>query len=176
MNILFKVALYVISIPARLKGMKFGKNSYIGPGYDCVGYVKFGGVTLGDNIAVGKRAWFDVSDGGKIDIGDNVNIGRDAVIVSKSSVKIGEGSLFSYRVSVIDHEHDFSIKPLGHHTKGAEPVIIGKNCFIGAGAFILKGVELGDNCIVGANAVVTKSFPQNSLIGGAPAKLLKEKG
>lgn len=175
MNPIIKTALYLVSIPARLKGMKFGKNSFIAPGYDWLGYSNLKGVFAGNNVNIGKRAWLDIVEKGKIVIGDNVNIGRDCVISSKSKIEIGEGTLFSYRVSVVDHEHDFDVKPLGHKTKETSPIKIGKNCFVGAGSMILKGVELGDDCIVGANSVVTKSFPKKSVIGGVPAKLIKKK-
>ena len=55
----------------------------------------------------------------------------------------------------------------------AGPIHIGANTFIGMGALILKGVTIGPNSIVGANAVVTKSFPEGSVLGGNPAKLIK---
>ena len=53
-------------------------------------------------------------------------------------------------------------------------VKIGKNCWIGNSVTILPGVELGDNVTVGANSVVTKSFPSNCVIGGCPAKIIKQ--
>jgi acetyltransferase-like isoleucine patch superfamily enzyme len=53
-------------------------------------------------------------------------------------------------------------------------VKIGNHCWIGAGAIILKNVELGDACVVGAGAVVTKSFPNGSVIAGVPARLIIE--
>ena len=51
--------------------------------------------------------------------------------------------------------------------------MIGSNCWIGAKATILDGVHIGDGCIVAAGAVVTKSFPDNVIIGGVPAKIIK---
>jgi maltose O-acetyltransferase len=56
----------------------------------------------------------------------------------------------------------------------AEPVVIGRNCWIGGHAFILRGVTIGDNSIVAAASIVTKSVPANVLVGGIPAKVLRE--
>ena len=57
-------------------------------------------------------------------------------------------------------------------TKGLA-ITIGNNCFIGANVCITKGVTLGDHCVVGINSVVAKSFPDNSVIAGNPAKRIK---
>jgi acetyltransferase-like isoleucine patch superfamily enzyme len=57
--------------------------------------------------------------------------------------------------------------------KPEEPIVIGNDCWIGTRVIILPGVHLGNKCIVAAGAVVTRSFPDNCIIGGVPAKLLK---
>ena len=51
---------------------------------------------------------------------------------------------------------------------------IGDNCLIGKGCIILPGVKIGDNVVVGAGAVVTKDVPNNVIVGGNPAKIIKE--
>ncbi|MFP3338962.1 DapH/DapD/GlmU-related protein, partial [Micrococcus sp. SIMBA_131] len=51
-------------------------------------------------------------------------------------------------------------------------ITIGNNVFIGMNAIILHGVTIGDNCIIAAGSIVTKSFPENSIVGGNPAKLI----
>ena len=52
--------------------------------------------------------------------------------------------------------------------------VIGNNCFLGLGAKILGGVKIGDNSVIAPNAVVTHSFPNDSVIGGIPAKNIKK--
>lgn len=54
------------------------------------------------------------------------------------------------------------------------PIVIGEVCFIGANSIILKGITLGKNVIVGAGSVVCGSFPDNVIIAGNPAKIVKE--
>lgn len=168
---------YIISVPARIKGMKFGKNSFIGSGYDIDPVLK--GVVLGDNVLVGKSAWFDISKetkGAQIIIGDGTQIGRNVVISASKKISIGKKCLISYNVSVMDHDHNVlnpDLPPLeGGITEGRE-VRIEDECFIGAHSFILKGVTLGKHSVVGANSVVTKSFPAYSVIAGSPAKFLR---
>ena len=53
------------------------------------------------------------------------------------------------------------------------PVRIGDDCFIGTGSIILKGTILGNNCVVGAGSVVHGEFPDNCVIAGNPAKIIK---
>lgn len=54
------------------------------------------------------------------------------------------------------------------------PVTIGENCFIGGRSLIMPGVTIGDSCIVGAGSVVTKSVPDNCIVAGNPARILRE--
>lgn len=177
MNIISKTIGHLISIPARIKGMKFGKNSFIGPGYAVAPILK--DVELGNDVIIGRNAWLDISrktKGGQIHIGDRTQAGRNLIISACKKISIGKKCLLSYNVSIMDHDHnvlDPDISPLeGGITEGRE-VIIEDECFIGAHSFVLKGVHLGKHCVVGANSVVTKSFPAYSVIAGSPAKLVR---
>lgn len=53
------------------------------------------------------------------------------------------------------------------------PVWVGDNCYFGLNCKILGGVRIGNNVVVGANAVVTKDIPDNAVVGGVPAKIIK---
>lgn len=176
MNFWKKIIAYIISIPARMKGVKFGNNSFIGPGYDWD--PKMRGVILGDNVMIGRNAWLEISNqtkGGMIAIGGGTQIGRNAVISAARKISIGKKCLLSYNVSLVDHDHNFQpdLSPLDSGISEGREIIIGDECFIGAHSFILKGAHLGKHCVVGANSVVTESFPDYSIVAGNPAKLIK---
>ncbi len=198
MNILYKGLAQILSIPARLKGVKFGKNSFIGPGYDWL-HVGLKGVVLGDNITIGRNAWIQTryksapgearyqATAGKaryqtvpgrvlITIGNNTQIGRHVVISAIKKITIGSNCLFGYNVSLVDHDHllDPKLSPVESGLGKPEEIEIGDEAFIGAHSFILKGVHLGQHCVVGANSVVAKSFPAYSVIAGNPARLIRK--
>lgn len=60
-------------------------------------------------------------------------------------------------------------------TPDCTPVVVGNNCYFGLGAKILGGVKIGNNVTVGANAIVTKDIPDNAVVGGIPARMIKVK-
>jgi UDP-3-O-[3-hydroxymyristoyl] glucosamine N-acyltransferase len=176
MNPISKIVAYAISVPARIKGMRFGKKSFIGPGYDVAPVLK--GVVLGNDVLIGRRAWLDISrytKGAQILIGDKTQIGRNAMISAAKKITIGKKCLVSYNVSFLDHDHNFvaDVSIFDSGITEAKEIIVEDNCFIGAHSFILKGVHLGKHCVVGANSVVVNSFPDYSVIAGNPARLIK---
>ena len=88
-----------------------------------------------------------------------------------NGIEIGDGTIFAPGVKVISANHDIS--NFDEHIK-IQPIRIGKNCWLGANAVILPGVQLGNGVIVAAGAVVNKSFKDNVLVGGVPAKIIKK--
>jgi acetyltransferase-like isoleucine patch superfamily enzyme len=115
----------------------------------------------------------------EISIGDGVIMNTDVHIGCINKIVIGNNVLFASRIYITDHSHGEitkealslppSLRPL--RTKG--PVIIKNNVWIGEGVAILPGVTIGENSIIGANSVVTKCFPNNCVLAGNPAKVLK---
>ncbi|MHB1295973.1 MAG: acyltransferase [Anaerolineae bacterium] len=91
-------------------------------------------------------------------------------IQAGNGIEIGDHTIFAPNVCIVSANHD----PCDHaRWLSAEPVRIGRDCWIGANAVVLPGVTLGDGVVVGAGAVVTKSFPDRVIIGGVPARILR---
>lgn len=91
-------------------------------------------------------------------------------ISNNATVEIGEGTIWAFNLNLQTSNHN----PDNFDVAIEKNIRIGKNCWIGGNVSILAGVELGNNVIVGANSVVTKSFPDNVVIAGCPAKIIKE--
>lgn len=141
------------------------------------------GVVLGDNVILGRATRIECTGGlqniGKgVKIGNRTTFGNDCFFGAAGGVEIGEDVVAGQFIRFHSENHNFNdlsvpIREQGVTHKGIK---IGNNCWIGAGAVFLDGAELGDGCVVAANAVVTKKFPENSVIGGVPAKMIKVRG
>ena len=97
---------------------------------------------------------------------------KNCHIDGRNGINFGNNIWLGPSVKIISQNHnlcDFS-----EYIEN-DPIFIGDNCWIGAGAVILPGVNIGNHTVVGASAVVTKSFPKgNQLIAGNPARLIKK--
>lgn len=140
------------------------------------------GIHFGNNVSIGAFSRVIVSTslndiGDKISIGNNVGIGEFAYLGGAGGLEIGDECIVGQYLSCHPENHvyddiNISIRHQGVTRKGIK---IGNNCWIGSKVTILDGVIIGNGCIIAAGSVVTKSFPDNSIIGGVPAKTLKNR-
>lgn len=145
--------------------------------------VNSGGVFIGDNVVLGRNSRIECTGGlqslGKgVRIGDRTTFGNDCSFGAAGGIEIGDDVIAGQFIRFHSENHKYFdlnmlIKDQGLTHKGIK---VGNNCWIGAGAIFLDGSELGDGCVVAANAVVNKKFPENSVIGGIPAKIIKLRG
>lgn len=152
------------------------RGVYIGPGARIPGN---GTLALADGTSIQRYAVLNVRSGGTLRVGAGTRIGAFAVISAVDSIDIGRQVLVADRVFIADHNHEFAnaAKPvIDQGFTSPKPVRIGDGTWIGINVCIMPGVVLGQGCIVGAGSVVTRSFPSGSLIGGVPARLIRQRG
>lgn len=104
-------------------------------------------------------------------IGKNVFINFDCVFLDLGGIIIEDNVLIAPKVSLLSEGHPTSIGD--RHSLIPKPILIKKNAWIGANATILHGVTIGENSVVAAGSIVSKDVPDNSIVGGIPAKLIK---
>ena len=109
--------------------------------------------------------------GENISIGKNVFVNHACTFMDRGCITIEDNVLIGPKVNLITTNHP--INPADRRATISQPIVIKKGAWIGIGATILPGVTVGENAIVAAGAVVSKDVPDNSIVGGVPAKFLK---
>lgn len=112
-----------------------------------------------------------VNFGKFISIGSNVFINHACSFLDMGGITIEDDVLIGPKVNLITENHPIS--PESRKALETKPIHIKKNAWIGANATILPGVTIGSNAIVAAGAVVSKDVPDNAIVAGVPAKIIK---
>ncbi|MBT0608838.1 acyltransferase [Aequorivita echinoideorum] len=143
-----------------------------------------GSICFGENVHFGvvnspmfynSYAYIEArTENSNIIFGNNIFINNNFSAISEKSISIGNNVLIGYNCNISDSFfHNLEIKKRIETDPNPQTVIIGNNVFIGNNVTILKGVNIGANCVIAAGSVVTKSFPENSIIAGIPASIIK---
>src|SRR6201991_3995774 len=112
---------------------------------------------------------------GVCEIGAKTVFGQECTISAFQHVSIGRECVIADRVMLIDFDHGVVEveRPVRLQGIYKRDVRVGSNCWVGYGACLLRGVTVGDNAVIGTSAVVTKDVPDNAVVAGAPARVLR---
>jgi acetyltransferase-like isoleucine patch superfamily enzyme len=148
-----------------IKDVKLGKNVKI------FGFVNLYGCEIGDNTKIG--AFVEIQKNAKI--GKNCKISTHTFICE--GVTIEDNVFIGHNVTFINDKYPRATNPDGSMQTEADwkvvPTLVKKGASIGSSATILCGVTIGENAIVGAGSVVTKDVPDNAVVAGVPARVIK---
>ena len=161
--------------------IKWGKHNRCGSNVTLHALSEIG-IILGDNCSIGKNTRIECTGsisflGKGFKCGNNCGLGTDSFYGCAGGIEIGNDVIVGNYVTMHSENHNYSDinKPIRLQGTSHKGIVIGDNCWIGAKATILDGVHIGNGCIVAAGAVVTKDFPDNVIIGGVPAKVIKNR-
>lgn len=135
------------------------------------------GAKVGKRVVFYPGVWIVMRPGDKLEIGDDVDLSLDVLIGATGGLTIGNRTLIGFRTQIHSSNHEIPpgrgrIAEAGYDDR---PVAIGNDVWIGGNCMILPGVTIGDGAVVAAGSVVTKGVAPFTIVGGVPARLLKER-
>lgn len=164
----FNSKLILVDYPISNCKVKISGKGKIFIGKKCIFGYEIGGRFLSTRVEIQARY-----PSANIFIGDFSAFNNNIFICAANYIRIGDNSRIGEGVTIFDFDAH-NIDPNKRNLLGEiGRVVIGNNVWIGNNVIILKNVGIGDNCIIAAGSVVTKSFGDNQIIGGNPAKVLK---
>ncbi len=147
--------------------------AFVGPG------VKFE-IGRGARVVLGRWSWIGHgckirAHEGEVRLGAKSVLGQECTVSAFQHVSIGRECVIADRVMLIDFDHGVVDveRPIRLQGIYKRDVTVGHNCWIGYGACILRGVTVGNNAVVGTSAVVTADVPDNAVVGGVPARVIR---
>ncbi len=129
---------------------------------------------IGKKVILNSNIYIEVPE--KIEIGNNSGISRGCWISGGGGLIIRNNVIIGPKVIIHTANHNFTSAsiPIMYQGHTFKKIVIKDNVWIGAGAIILPGVTIEKNSIVAAGAVVTKNVPKDVIVGGVPAKIIKD--
>ena len=136
-----------------------------------------GDVIVGEGCEFGHSTVIDCARGGILKIGNGSSINHGVTIVCRQAVTIGNDVRIAEYAAIRDNDHAFGdvSRPIAEQGYDITPVTIEDDVWSGRCVTIMQGVTIGKGAIIGANSVVLKDVEANTIVAGAPARLIKKR-
>ncbi|MCA4133068.1 DapH/DapD/GlmU-related protein [Arthrobacter sp. M4] len=142
-----------------------------------------GGLNFGKDVSIGRGVMIRPSSyyGGEVGVGlwvgDRSSFGAGCFIGCSGEIRIGDDVMLGPGVRLFSENHLFDDNAATIKSQGVlrEHLIIGDNVWVGSGATITAGVTVGSGAVIAAGSVVTKDVPDNAVVAGVPAKVLRSR-
>ncbi|MDT8325244.1 MAG: acyltransferase [Bacteroidota bacterium] len=166
--------LYLVLRTLRERGQHIAASATFGPRVQLRIHAD-ATVDIGDRVEVLQDSWLIAHPGDTLLLGERVFISQHCTV--SGSVRIGSDTLIGGYVTIIDGNHVIgdTARPIAAQGGVQKPIEIGNDVWIGSNAVILQGVRIGDHAVVAANATVTRDVPAWSVVGGTPARVLRDR-
>jgi acetyltransferase-like isoleucine patch superfamily enzyme len=111
------------------------------------------------------------------DFGKNIRVGRNVFInhacefMDRGGITLEDDVLIGPKVNLVTISHP--LDPTTRRSTYCAPIVIKKGAWLGAAVAVMPGVTIGENAVVAANAVVTRDVPDNAVVAGVPARVVK---
>jgi maltose O-acetyltransferase len=128
----------------------------------------------GENVYMEPNIRVDY--GYNIFVGENFSANFDCTILDVCEVRFGDNCMLAPGVQIYTATHPLHPTERNSGKEYAKPITFGNNVWIGGSAVINPGVTVGDNVVIASGSVVTKDVPNNVVVGGNPAKIIKKIG
>ncbi|MCS0655308.1 sugar O-acetyltransferase [Cytobacillus firmus] len=128
--------------------------------------------STGENVYMEPNIRFDY--GYNTHVGENFFANFDCTILDVCEVRFGDNCMLAPGVHIYTATHPLHPAERNSSREYAKPITIGNNVWVGGSAVINPGVTIGDNAVIASGAVVTKDVPENVVVGGNPAKVIKQ--
>jgi acetyltransferase-like isoleucine patch superfamily enzyme len=158
-----------------ISGIRIGRNCLV----EAYCYLKSeppSGNLYIENDVIIKRFSHLSAKNSKVIVQRHSYVGYNNWVGGKGNITIGENFISGMNVVIISSNHDYENIVVPYHSgfEIADDIVIGQNVWVGANSVILPGTSVGSGSVIAAGSIVSRNFPDNVLVAGAPAEIVKK--